>query len=45
MLKKNVKKQKNKNRPTWTGFYIRKTPTKKEKLEKIKTKYKGTDER
>ena len=44
MLQKNIDKEKRKNRPTWQGYYTRKTPTKKEKLEKNSRKYrKGID--
>ena len=44
MLQKNIDKEKRKNRKTWIGFHTRKTPTKKEKLEKISKKYqKGID--
>lgn len=34
MQQKNIDKEKRKERKTWTGFYTRKTPTKKEKLAK-----------
>lgn len=44
MLQKNIDKEARKNRKTWQGYYSRKTPTKKEKLEKISKKYqKGID--
>lgn len=39
MLQKNINKQKRKERKTWGGFYTRKTPTKKEKMEKNRKKY------
>jgi hypothetical protein len=41
MLKKNIEKEKRKSRPLWNGYYIRKTPTKKERLEKLDKKHKG----
>lgn len=40
MLDKNIEKEKRKSRPTWVGYYTRKTPTKKEKEEKNQKKYK-----
>lgn len=40
MLQKNIDKEKRKERKLWTGYYTRKTPTKKEKLEKNSKKYK-----
>ena len=44
MLQKNIEKEKRKERKMWTGLYTRKTPTKKEKLEKSRKKYqKGID--
>ena len=44
MLQKNIEKEERKKRRTWGGYYTRKTPTKKEKLEKIQKKYrKGID--
>ena len=40
MLQKNVEKEeRKKNRKTWIGLYTRKTPTKKEKLDRIDRKY------
>ena len=36
---KNIAKEERKNRRTWQGYYTRKTPTKKEKEEKIFKKY------
>lgn len=39
MLQKNINKQKRKERKTWEGLYTRKTPTKKEKMEKDRKKY------
>lgn len=45
MLQKNIKKAERKaKRKTWTGLYTRKTPTKKEKEERIKNKYKRGSE-
>jgi hypothetical protein len=43
MLKKNIEKLKRKERPTWVGYYTRKTPTKKELLEKQARKDKAND--
>lgn len=43
MLDKNIEKQKRKERPTWNGYYTRKTPTKKQLEERIKNKHKGKD--
>ena len=40
MLQKNIDKEKRKERKLWTGLYTRKTPTKREKLEKNSKKYK-----
>lgn len=40
MLQKNIDKQKRKERKTWVGLYPRRTPTKKEKLEKVDKKHK-----
>ena len=40
MLQKNIEKEERKNRKTWGGYYSRKTPTKREKEEKISKKYK-----
>lgn len=40
MLQKNIDKQKRKERKTWVGLYPRRTPTKKEKLEKADKKHK-----
>ena len=40
MLQKNIEKEEHKNRKTWQGYYTRKTPTKKEKEEKNRKKYK-----
>lgn len=39
MLKKNIDKQKRKQRPLWNGYYKRITPTKVEKERKISKKY------
>jgi hypothetical protein len=45
MLQKNIDKQKRKERKTWQGYYTRKTPTKKEKIERERRKHKnGKDE-
>ena len=44
MLQKNIEKEERKNRKTWQGYYTRKTPTKKDKEEKNRKKYrKGID--
>ena len=43
MLDKNIDKQKRKNRPTWVGYFQRKTPTKKEKIQKQEQKEKQKD--
>ena len=43
MLQKNIDKLERKNRKTWVGLYTRRTPTKKEKLEKTDKKYKGKE--
>lgn len=39
MLQKNIDKLKRKNRKTWEGLYTRRTPTKQEKLEKLRKKH------
>lgn len=40
MLQKNIEKEeRKKKRKTWVGLYTRKTPTKKEKLDRIDHKY------
>ena len=39
MLQKNIDKEKRKERKTWVGLYTRKTPTKKERMEKAVKKY------
>lgn len=46
MLQKNIDKEKRKQRKTWIGLYPRKTPTKKELLERRNKKHKkrGTEE-
>ena len=44
MLKKNIEKEQRKNRPTWGGYYTRKTPTKKEKMKKMSKKYSFKEE-
>lgn len=49
MLQKNIDKQKRKERKLWTGLFTRVTPTKTQKINKIKNKHKkrgqdyGTD--
>lgn len=41
MLKKNIEKAERKaKRKTWVGLYPRKTPTKKEKIERVIKKHK-----
>ena len=44
MLEKNKAKAERKKRKLWTGLYPRATPTKKEKEEKLKKKYKRKSE-
>lgn len=45
MLKKNIEKEERKNkRKMWTGYYQRKTPTKREKMDKIERKEKQNAE-
>ena len=39
MLQKTINKQKRRKRKTWVGLFPRKTPTKKQKQEKINRKY------
>ncbi len=41
MLEKTKKKLERKERPTWVGYYSRKTPTKKERIRKSEKKHKG----
>jgi hypothetical protein len=41
MLQKNIDKNARKARPTWNGYYSRKTPTKKERLTRAEKKHKG----
>lgn len=41
MLEKTKKKLERKGRPTWVGYYSRKTPTRTEKLRKSERKHKG----
>ena len=41
MLEKTKKKLERKGRPTWVGYYSRKTPTRTEKLRKAERKHKG----
>ena len=43
MLQKTIEKLERKNRKTWAGLYTRKTPTKKDKLEKLNNKYRRKD--
>ena len=40
MLQKNIEREKRKHRATWQGYFTRKTPSKKEKIEKSDKKYK-----
>ena len=40
MLKKNIEKEKRKQRKTWVGLYTRKTPTKKELIKRSEEKHK-----
>lgn len=45
MLQKNIDKAERKSkRKTWVGLYTRKTPTKKELLERTKNKHKRGNE-
>lgn len=45
MLAKNIEKaERRAKRKTWTGLYTRKTPTKKEKLERATKKHKRGNE-
>lgn len=39
MLQKNIDKNKRKSRPTWAGYYQRKSPTKRDYENKIEHKY------
>lgn len=41
MLEKTKKKLERKERPTWVGYYSRKTPTKAERIRKAEKKHKG----
>lgn len=43
MLEKNIKKAERKKRPTWNGYYTRKTPTKVELERRNVNKHKGKD--
>lgn len=43
MLEKNKQKLQRKMRPTWVGYYSRKTPTKAEMVRKAEKKYKGRE--
>jgi hypothetical protein len=44
MLQKNIDKQKRKERKTWAGLFVRKTPTKKQLEKKIQNKHKDKTE-
>ena len=39
MLQKNIDKNKRKSRPTWVGYYQRKSPTKRDYENRIEQKY------
>jgi hypothetical protein len=41
MLEKNKQKLERKDRPTWVGYYSRRTPTKVERMRKAEKKHKG----
>ena len=41
MLQKNIERQERKARETWVGYYPRRTPTKKTKLERLDKKHKN----
>lgn len=41
MLQKNIEKQERKNRETWVGYYPRRTPTKKTKVDRLEKKHKN----
>lgn len=41
MLQKNIERQERKARETWVGYYPRRTPTKKTKLERLGKKHKN----
>ena len=41
MLEKTKKKLERKERPTWVGYYSRKTPTKTERIRKAEKKHKA----
>ena len=41
MLQKNIEKQERKNRETWVGYYPRRTPTKKTKMDRQERKHKN----
>lgn len=41
MLQKNIEKEKRKNRPSWTPYYTRKTPTKRQLQDRIDRKHKA----
>lgn len=43
MLDKNLKREERKKRPTWNGYYTRKTPTKTELERRNAKKHKGRD--
>lgn len=41
MLQKNIERQERKARETWVGYYPRRTPTKKTKMERLNKKHKN----
>lgn len=43
MLQKNINKEKRKKRVLWNGLFTRKTPTKKEKINRIENKHKNKE--
>ena len=44
MLQKNIERERRKQRPTWSGYAPKQTPTKKEKMRKIEKKHKGRED-
>ena len=44
MLQKTIDKLARKERPTWSGYYSRITPTKKEKQRKLERKHKRSED-
>ena len=44
MLQKNIERERRKQRPTWSGYTPKQTPTKKEKMRKIEKKYKKRED-